>query len=343
MTQSHYEHFVERARRTPRLFGFDERWRQDPQRWRRQWQEKLLELLGPWPASCEPQPQWQLLEKRPRYTLQRVTYFTEPGLQTFAFVGVPHDLPSGGAPGVLCLHGHGKFGAHAVMAVREQEGIDEEIAKLMYDFGDRFAQAGAVVLAPNHRGFGQRLTDIERKACTDPCDRNFAIQMLLGEVAITSQLHDLKVALDILSGMPAVRRGAIGCAGLSYGGRLTKVLSAIEPRIRAAVVSGALNAYMERVEDYKPCGYQIIPGLLRHGDTAEILGLIAPRPLLLERGDTDPVSPPRQAQEEFERLQRIYQAFDAADRLQLVTFAGGHQFHGQTAIPWLLGQLGKEH
>lgn len=340
MSQFHFEHLVRRAREMQHAYHFTSRWRNDPQTWQKEWGAKLRELLGQFPPRCDPAAQWQHLENRECYSLHRVSYFTEPGLQAFAFVAIPHDIPDGGAPGVLCLHGHGPLGAYPVMNYGDDPRLAAQVTDQRYDYGHRFAGRGAIVFAPNLRGFGERLTERERQAqASDPCNVNFWMQMLLGEIAITSQLHDLKMALDILESIPGVRPGALGCAGLSYGGRLTTFFAAIEPRIAAAVVAGALNSFVERIESYSCCGFQVVPGLLRYGDTAEVLGLIAPRPLAVELGNRDSCCPLKHAHCEFERLQMIYNAMDIADRLKLFEFEGGHIFHGEHSIPWLLNQL----
>ena len=114
MTVYHYEHFLNRTRQIEPEFRFTAKWQNDPRAWQRQWGEKLEQLLGVWPPSCDPDPQWVDLEDRPDYALRRVTYFTEPGLRTFALVAIPHDTDVR-RPGVLCIHGHGPLGAYPVM------------------------------------------------------------------------------------------------------------------------------------------------------------------------------------------------------------------------------------
>ena len=50
----------------------------------------------------------------------------------------------------------------------------------------------------------------------------------------------------------------------------------MEPRIKVAAVSGALNLLQERIANRYSCGSQIIPGLLKYGDYSEIGALIGP-------------------------------------------------------------------
>ena len=65
------------------------------------------------------------------------------------------------------------------------------------------------------------------------------------------------------------------------------LVTAMDLRVKAAVVSGALNVMQERIGLRYSCGAQVIPGLLKHGDTPELGSLIAPRPCIWEIGSDD--------------------------------------------------------
>jgi len=343
-TFNQHQHLVNQLKQLTPSYRFDERWENNVAGWRDGWERKFIELVGEGPPRCDPDPRWERLEDRDNYTLHRVTYTTEPGLDAFAFVGIPHDIKQP-VPAVLCPHGHGDVGARYVAAYGDDPRVAAEVERYKGDYGHRFAQRGVVAFMPNIRGFGDRLSDKEAAARDaggrDPCNVNFAYQMLLGQTALVSQLRELEVAIDILATMDQVDPAAIGCAGLSYGGRLTTYISALDGRIKAAVVSGALNSMAERIESYSSCGYQVLPGLLLHGDTPEVLGLIAPRALAIEVGDADAGCCPQPITDElYEQVRRMFAAQDAEANLALFKFHGGHMFDGEQSIPWLLEKLG---
>jgi dienelactone hydrolase len=123
----------------------------------------------------------------------------------------------------------------------------------------------------------------------------------------------------------------IGCVGLSLGGRMTMLTTALEPRIKVCVISGALNVMQERASKPYGCGAQIIPGLLQYGDVPEIASLIAPRPCLWEVGKKDALIDPLWADEILRRQGRIYKAFNAEERMSVDRFDGGHVWHGVEA------------
>ena len=120
------------------------------------------------------------------------------------------------------------------------------------------------------------------------------------------------------------------------------LVTALDPRIRVAVISGALNLFQERIQNSGySCGAQVIPGLLRFGDTAEIGSLIAPRPAIWEVGRKDPLAPSAWVENAAARLQRAYAAAGKPENFQVHQFDGGHVWNGETAVP-LLARILKE-
>lgn len=343
MTINQHDHLVAKCKRMTPTYRFDERWQNRVEAWRAGWWPTFCSLIHELPP-CDPNPRWEKLIARDGYTLHRVLYATEPGLDAAAYVGIPDHLTER-VPGVLCIHGHGLTGAQAVAGYGDHPELANQIVKYNYDYGRRLTEHGVVTFIPTMRGFGERISEFEIRAATksghDPCDINFVHQMLMGEVAMACQLRELQVALNLLGGLEQVDAGALGCVGLSYGGRLATFIAALDQRLRATVVSGALSSFAERIETYATCGYQVLPGILRHGDTAEVLGLIAPRALALEVGRGDHACCPQPAADrEFVRAQRIFRAVGAAEQLKLITFDGEHVFDGPQSLPWLLEQLG---
>src|SRR5262249_51223949 len=140
----------------------------------------------------------------------------------------------------------------------------------------------------------------------DPCADTFLRLQMLGKLLIAENLRDALWALELLAQHEGVDAKRLGCVGLSYGGRMTMLTAAVEPRVQVAVVSGALNLMQERVAKPYSCGAQIIPGLLNVGDVPEIASLIAPRHLLWEVGSKDGLIDAKHADEALGRMRRAY-------------------------------------
>jgi dienelactone hydrolase len=212
----------------------------------------------------------------------------------------------------------------------------DEIARNRYDYALQLVRRGYVVVAPCLTPFGRRRGEPGRAARgADACAQTFMALQALGRLLIAENLRDALWALEYVAGHGAVDGDRIGCVGLSYGGRMTMLAAAVEPRIRVAVVSGALNCLQERVATGHASGCQTIPGLLAFGDVPEIASLIAPRPCLWEVGTRDELIAPDWADAALSRIRRAYRAAGAEAELRVDRFDGGHEWHGAAAYPLL--------
>ena len=61
--------------------------------------------------------------------------------------------------------------------------------------------------------------------------------------------------------------------------------AALEPRIRAAFISGYLNTFRDSIMSLSHCIDNYVPGILNWAEMYDVAGLIAPRPLFAESGD----------------------------------------------------------
>ena len=240
-------------------------------------------------------------------------------------------------PIVLCLHGHGPFGNDAVAGVDDTPEKRAEIESLHYDYGRQLARQGYLAIVPCFTPFGRRLGPVKKGATAgDPCATEFVRLMYLGKTLLGENLRDVQWALDYAVQRPDAIADRIGCVGLSYGGRMTMMVTALDPRVRVAVISGAMNVFQERIQNsHYSCGAQVIPGLLEFGDTPEIGSLIAPRPAIWEAGLQDRLMAPGWLEKAQERLQRAYSAAGHPENFQVHRFNGDHQWNGETALPLL--------
>ena len=301
--------------------------------WQKSFYAQLHHLLG----DSKPPAQWKIkqesevnLDDHTRLQL----LLQAPGVAPLpVYLLLPNTLHKNSqAPGVLCVHGHGAFANDAVVGRRDLEGIEASIQKANYDYGLQFVRRGYVVAAPCMRPFGRRV-DRPRYGGKDPCAVNFVRMQSLGQLPITANIRDLRWAIDLLQSRPEVKKDRIGCAGLSYGGRMTMMVSAVDRRIRVASVSGALNLLQERMSLRHSCGSQMIPNLLNFGDYSEIGSLIAPRPCVWEMGSEDKLIVPKWDEVFKSRLRRAYTAAGTAKNLHFDHFDGGHRWSGRIAFP----------
>ena len=301
--------------------------------WQKSFYAQLHQLLG----DSKPPAQWKIKQesevKLDDHTRLQLL-LQAPGVAPLpVYLLLPNTLRKNNqAPGVLCVHGHGAFASDAVVGRRDLEGIEASIQKANYDYGLQFVRRGYVVAAPCMRPFGRRV-DRPRYGGKDPCAVNFVRMQSLGQLPITANIRDLRWAIDLLQSRPEVKKDRIGCAGLSYGGRMTMMVTAMDQRIKVASVSGALNLLQERLSRRYSCGVQVIPNLLQYGDYSEIGSLIAPRPCVWETGSKDGLIVPKWDDVFRKRLQNAYQALGAKQNLVFDRFEGAHRWNGAVAYP----------
>ena len=329
-----HERILAEAENAPLAMRFTGAAPEEAQAWQKRFRAKLAELLGP----HRPPARW-------KSTLVESADFDDHRRELLLLKaeGAP-DLPvwiltpkgrTGKRPGILALHGHGEFGHDAVAGVDTTPERKQDIATFNYDFGRELARRGYVVAAPCFTPFGRRLDDRKRYGGEDACAVSFVRLQLLGKTLMTENLRDVLWSFEALRQMDQVEPERIGCVGLSYGGRMTMLAAAMEPRIRVAVPSGALNVMQERIRGRYSCGAQVIPGLLQYGDVPEIAGLIAPRPSVWEVGLQDKLMVKEWIGPAWERIEKVYRAAGAFDALERDDFDGGHRWSGARSYPLL--------
>jgi dienelactone hydrolase len=301
--------------------------------WKAEFRKQLDSLLG----DSTPPSSWRVIEENKTVLSDHTRlqlFLVADGVPSVpVYLLIPANLKQGErVPGVLCVHGHGEFGNDPVVGRTDIDGVADDIEKMNYDYGLQFVRRGYIVVAPCMIPFGRR---VNRKAYggKDPCAVSFVRMQALGQLPITVNLRDLRWCIDLLQSRSEVAVQKIGCAGLSYGGRMTMMVTAIDDRIKVASISGALNLLQERMTLRHSCGSQMIPGLLNYGDYSEIGSLIAPRPCVWETGSVDPLIVPGWDEKFRSRLRQAYAAAGEEDALQFDRFEGGHEWSGRVAFP----------
>ena len=149
------------------------------------------------------------------------------------------------------------------------------------------------------------------------------------------RLFDAMLAYRFAKTLPGVDTGRIGSIGLSMGGQFALYLPAIEPGIRCSVSAGFLASFKSALLDRRTfCQCYSICGWPQYFDMSDIAGCIAPRPLQIQKGLDDGCLDPVDTKEAFFRLKRIYEAFKAPERVQYVTYPGGHILNVDKAEEW---------
>ena len=302
----------------------------DKTEWR-QWRQKLrralrrtlcLDVLGQPPT---PVPKVIETTEGEGYLRQKLAYETIPGNWVTAYLLIP-DAP-GPKPAAICPHGHVPGGKDNVVGVSKPVGVA---------YAHELALRGIVTLAPDNAFMGERDRGDERNGNrVSGCATGWGRLNQMGLDLTGLRIFDLMSGLNLLSEHPAVDSRRIGCAGLSGGCWLSQVLTALDRRIKAVILSGFFTTFVQTTwHGHCVCHHPFGIGLIC--DMPDLSALIAPRPQFVESGLSDKPYPPEPA---YSMVKKAYELNDAPGELRIHRYRGGHMFNGKKSIPWLVEQL----
>lgn len=161
----------------------------------------------------------------------------------------------------------------------------------------------------------------------------------LGTSLLGARLFDGVLAYRLARQLPGVDRERIACVGLSMGGELSLYLAAIEPAIRVCVSAGFLSTFRSLLLERGNCQCYSIRDWPRYFDMPDIAGCIAPRPLQIQKGESDPCFDSQDVANAFAQVQRVYAAFRKQENAQYITYPGGHCLNVDKAQAFLEADL----
>lgn len=246
------------------------------------------------PASARGELQARVVGQTDRsrdgYVIELIEFQSSPRVYVSAALYRPANPTGTRLPAVFSPHGHWQTGKHS-------RHIQIRSVNL--------ARRGYVVLVVDTIGHGER---------TFMGHRPPAAHALLssGASLVGLQVWDNVRGLDYLCSRPDVDAARIGVTGASGGGNHTMYLAAVDERVAVAVPVCSvemLEVYFQKSQ----CICETVPDLLTYTDKPQLLGLIAPRPLLVMNGMRDPGFSTLSARRAFDQIRRIYHLFPGGD------------------------------
>lgn len=327
-------------RPAPLRLTFRAKTRHQAEAWQRALRSKLAELVGRFSDQRSPL-RAQTIEVRdfPAYRREKFVFESRPGVGVLGYLVTPKNA-RGPLPAVVCLPGHGR-GVDDIVGIDEQGNDRTDKSGYQHDFALQVAERGLAAVAIEPMAFGCR-RDARTKAkgpSAYACQPVAGSALLFGETMIGWRVFDVIRTIDWIENCAELDAKRVGCMGISGGGTCTLFAAALEPRIRAAMVSGYLNTFRASIMSMSHCMDNYVPGILQWAEMYDVAGLIAPRPLFSEGGDRDPIFPVEATRESFARVQNVYRVFGAPDAVQQEIFPGVHEFHGARGLPFLAAAL----
>lgn len=329
------EQSVEQLLKVTPPLHFDGTNKQDWEEWRTRFQRNLVKDLGPTP---EPLPlEVEVLEhtQLDGYTREKIIFNPDPFSSIPAYILTPDGADAENpAPAVLCAHGHGIGKDGAV-------GVVDDYQK---QYAVELTKRGFVTLAPDWRCFGERKDRDAwvRRPSRDGCNVAYLAFGYFGYQLLRLNISDGQRCLDYLQSRPEVDRNRLGCMGCSFGGTMTTYISALDHRVKAAVIVCYLSTLTDALNDRgrgNTCGSQFMFGLRKAGDIADVAGLIAPRACMAQIGSDDMCFIEADALQAFKQVEKIYAASGRSDRLVLDHFQGEHEINLETGMAFLEERL----
>jgi dienelactone hydrolase len=247
-------------------------------------------------------------------------------------------------PTVVALNGHG-YGVKDIVGLWEDG--DERDAPDGYhkDFAVALCRQGFAVAAPEISCFGERQTDFSyldgpiSGTAPSTCDHTAKLAFHLGGSALGLRVWDAKRLIDYLCTRAEFDGSRLGAMGISGGGMHTFFSTCLDERIRACVVSGYYCTFRDSILAMSHCTCNFVPGLGQFGEMYDLVGLIAPRPILVESGSKDPIFPIASTRDSVERARQVYGVFGASSQVEADFFEGRHQISGRRAYSFLREKL----
>jgi dienelactone hydrolase len=325
----------------PATLSFSGQSEADYAAWRVRFLAAYHECLGPWPQRVPLEVKVVSTEDCGDHRRLKLYFRSSPGVCVPAYLLIPTDMrPGERRPGILAAHGHGNGKADVVGITDGDEARAQHVRALNYDYGLQAVRRGYVVIAPDWLPFGERRPPLEwTREGRDPCNVVGMAWQYYGYTLLAQNIWDGMRALDVLAERPEVDPSRLAVLGLSYGGTMATHLAINDPRLKVAIVSGYLSTVRGDAITMRGrgnfCGAQHVPGLLRYGDIPDMLGLIAPKPLLIEAGRRDDCFVIEDVRPAYAHLERIYRAAGCPERLAYDEHDGAHAWHGTLAWEWL--------
>lgn len=282
----------------------------------RQWEKQkdrlrqdLTESWGSFPKEAAPLAPQKLGElDREGYRIEKIIFQTFPGVWMTANAYMP--LRNGRSPALLMVHGHWR-------------GAKQDPTVQARCIGS--VKLGFFVLAVDAFGAGER--GIGKALGEYHGDMTAATLLPTGLALAGLQVYENMRAVDYLRSRPEVDGDRIGISGASGGGNQTMYEGAWDERLAAAAPVCSVGNYRAYL-GAACCMCEVVPGALRFTEEWGLLGMVAPRALMVINASRDARQfSIEEAKKSVSAAGSVFDLFRKPDSLRQVTFDSGHDYN----------------
>jgi dienelactone hydrolase len=284
--------------------------RQAWERRAKQLRQALSKAMGPFPEKpCPLDPKILGVVSGEGYLIEKLLFQSRPDVWVTASAYVP-DPVRGKLPAVLVVHGHWPW-------ARREPVVQARCLGLV--------KLGFFVLAVDAFGAGERYTE--------PAQGTYhgalygATLWPVGHTLLGMQVYDNRRAADYLASRSEVDGERLGITGASGGGNQSMYGGALDERFRAVVPVCSVGSYQAYLHA-ACCVCEVLPGALRFTEEGDVLGLVAPRSLLVVSASKDAFQfSPAEAMKSVARAQAVFRLLGAEERLRHEVFESPHAYN----------------
>ena len=276
------------------------------------------------------EPRFVYVGKDAVCTIYRMWVEVAEGVRAYGLYMVPHDI-DGKAPLLICEHGGGG----------NPEAICDLDTRVNYcSMGHEAVKRGYIVWAP---GLIMRCV-YGGDPAIDGAERGLFDRRLklLGTGIIGLELHMIiESTKALIRHRPEIDADRVAMTGLSWGGYYALHTAALCPLIKVTVPSANFrehDAVLSRVDDPQK---RVDGSIFRLFGDAQVVGMVCPRPVMIQMGEKDTLFDLEGARSEAEKAARHYEKLGIADSFEFSVHPGGHVFEIKSIFSFLDKHLGK--
>ncbi|MBS3762507.1 MAG: hypothetical protein KGZ25_04280 [Planctomycetes bacterium] len=310
----------------------------DVAEWQNKLRPKLHTLIGDMPSErCDLNVRQIWKRDHPLGTIEKIAFTSEPYSDVLAYVCLPEETDPP-YTFFICVQGHSS-GMHNSIAVEREDETKPLEVEGDRDFGLVCMRRGVAALCIEQRSFGERREQKQEARSDRLCQEAAMHALQLGRTLIGERVYDVDRGIDYLQSRGDVDMDNIGVMGNSGGGTTSVFSAAVLERLAYAMPSCYFCTFKDSIMSLYHCECNYVPGLLKFAEMSDVMGLFAPRPVVIVAGKDDEIFPIGAVRRSFDELQKIYAACGAEDRCHLVVGDGGHRFYADDAWPLMLGEM----
>ncbi len=257
--------------------------------------------------KCPLDPQEHGALVRDGYTVKKVSFQTRPGVRMPANLYLP--AGAGKRAAILMVHGHWKGAKQDPVVQSRCIGA---------------AKLGFVVLCVDAFGAGERAVGTALGEYHG--DTTAATLFPVGLPLSGLQVYENMRAVDYLQSLPQVDGAKIGVTGASGGGNQTMYAGAMDERFGAVVPVCSVGNYQAYL-GAACCMCEVVPGALTFTEEGAVLGLVAPRALMVVSATKDAHQfSVTEAKRSLAFAQPVFDVFRKKTSVRHAVFDSGHDY-----------------